>query len=206
MSRIGHMSRSDYVPNWICPEMACTEVVMSETSGASSTEQWRLVPDSKEPNFVNTAVAKLYSHVRISIVNKVAIFYEIVLIPHVCCSFRCTLSLYWQCVYVHARNSCPKRTEWSEQTNTMTNKAYHHVTFLNLYMDVVAPDPTLPLPTWPVSHCNVMFCRCNRRFQHQPMMPSRCSTASSVRTLRRWRSCLTRYNSGQRTALSRRTF
>ena len=35
---------------------------------------------------------------------KVAIFYGIVLIPLVSliCPFRCTLSLYWQCVYVHS--------------------------------------------------------------------------------------------------------
>ena len=42
---------------------------------------------------MSTSVAKVYSHFKVSNVNKVAIFYGIVLIPLVCCSFRCTLSL-----------------------------------------------------------------------------------------------------------------
>ena len=39
--------------------------------GDTSTEQWRLVPDSIEPNFVNTAFAKLgpNSHFKVSNVN-----------------------------------------------------------------------------------------------------------------------------------------
>ena len=60
------MSRSDYVPNLICSEVAFTEVFMFRNVRRASTEQWRLVPDSNEPNFVNTAVAKLYSHFKVS--------------------------------------------------------------------------------------------------------------------------------------------
>ena len=35
-------------------------------------------------------------------VNKVNMFYGIVLIDLASCSFRCTLSLYWQSVYLHS--------------------------------------------------------------------------------------------------------
>ncbi len=115
-------SRSDYVPNWMCPEMACVpKWSCPETSGAPSTEQWRLVPDSNEPIFINTAVAKLYSHFKVCNVNKVAIFYEIVLIPLVCCSFQCTLSLCWQCVYVHGVTAGQSELNEARATNKRTN-------------------------------------------------------------------------------------
>ena len=35
-------------------------------------------------------------------VNKLNIFYGMVLIQLLSCSFRCLLSLYWQCVYLHS--------------------------------------------------------------------------------------------------------
>ena len=67
---------------------------------------------------MSTSVAKVYSHFNVSTkVNKVAIFYGIVLISVLRCSFRCTLSLCRQCVSLceqHNTNSWPKRTEWSE--------------------------------------------------------------------------------------------
>ena len=66
-----------------------------------NTEQWRHVTDSNEPNFVNTSLAKV-SHFKLSNVNKVDIFHEMVLIELACSSFRCTLSLCLQCVYVHS--------------------------------------------------------------------------------------------------------
>ena len=135
------------LPNWICHEIACIVVVMSRNvwHPVHQTVQWRLIPDSNEPNFVNTAVAKLYSHFKVSNVSKVAIFYAIVLIPLVCCSFRYTFIIYWN---AFMRNSWPKRTEWNEDlihTNTMTNthpnSRYHHVTFLNRGRN----KPKLPL-------------------------------------------------------------
>ena len=73
------------IPKWSCPE----------TSGATSTEQRRRVPDGIEPNFVNTAVAKIMgpnSHFKLSKVTKRANLYGIVLFPRVC-FLRCTLSL-----------------------------------------------------------------------------------------------------------------
>ena len=50
--------------------------------------------------------------------NNVDIFYAIILIIQLeCCSFRCTLSLYyWQCVYVHrvtaAQNDLNEASKW----------------------------------------------------------------------------------------------
>ena len=104
-----NMYRIEYVPQWRVPKWSCPK-----TSVAHCTEQWRLVTDSNELNFVNMPVAKLYSHLKVFNVNKVAIGYGIVLIPLVYFPFRCTLSLYCQCVYVHIVKSCPQRTEWIE--------------------------------------------------------------------------------------------
>ena len=106
--------------------------------------QWWLVTDSNEPNFVNTAVAKLYSHFKVSNVNKVYNFYEIVLIPFVCCSSRCRLSSYivnaFMCMRVAAAQSELNEARISviytnTHPNTHPNHAYHHVTFLNLYIE-----------------------------------------------------------------------
>ena len=43
-------------------------------------------------------------------VNKVNIFYGIVLILVASCSFRCTLQLYWQCLYLHSVIEWPNLT------------------------------------------------------------------------------------------------
>ena len=79
-------SRSDYVPNWACPEVTMyrIEYVSKNVVHRSGhipkrpepPAQWRLVLVSKEPNFVTTAIAKLYAHFKVSNVNKVAIFPE----------------------------------------------------------------------------------------------------------------------------------
>ena len=60
----------------------------------------------------------------------VDICYGIVLFPLVCCFFRCTLSLYWQCVYVHSVTAGQGKLNEARVTNRRT--AYHHVTFLNI--------------------------------------------------------------------------
>ena len=55
-------------------------------------------------------------------VNKVTMFYCIVLILRASCSFWCTLSLYWQCDYLYSaivdKNELNKAKDW--QTNKLT--------------------------------------------------------------------------------------
>ena len=135
-------SRSVYVPNWACdvPKWLCTELNMSrngvyipkwscpETSGghgAPWTEQWRLVTDSNE-----RVGRKRISHFKVSNVNKVAIFYGIVLIPLVRMLFLfmytfiiLTMRLGAQC------NSCPK---WLKEARLAAKGEGNHVTFLNI--------------------------------------------------------------------------
>ena len=95
--------------------MACTEVVLCRNVRRARHSLNRIVATA-----MSTSVAKVYSHFKVSNGYKVAIFYGIVLIPIVCCSFRCTLSLLLTMRLCAQRNSCPKRTEWSDtlQTNT----------------------------------------------------------------------------------------
>ena len=71
------------------------------STALACTEQWRYVTDSNEPNFVNRSVTEV-SNFKVSNVNKVDIFYGMILLEFACSSFRCTLSFYWQCIDVHS--------------------------------------------------------------------------------------------------------
>ena len=66
-----------------------------------------------------------------------AIFYGIVLIPCVCCSCRCTLSLYnaftWTVSVKAGQSELNEARVRPEHMNAQT--PYHHATFLNLYID-----------------------------------------------------------------------
>ena len=69
-------------------------------------------------------------------VNKVHIFYGIVLIPLTCFSFQCTLSLYSQCVYVHSVTADESELDGTRiaQTPEQPNKVEgNNVTFLHLF-------------------------------------------------------------------------
>ena len=63
-------------------------------------------------------------------VNKVDIFCGIILIPLACSSFRCTLSLYYQCVYVHSITAA--QSEWACNKHLNNRAAYHHIEVYNL--------------------------------------------------------------------------
>ena len=58
--------------------------------------------------------------------NKVKTNYGIVLILVASCSFRWTLSFYWQCVYLHSV------VAWLGDENTLIRPKDNHVTFLKL--------------------------------------------------------------------------
>ena len=117
------MYRTEYVPKWRVPKWSCPE-----TSGAPWTEQWRLVTDSNEPKFVNMLVAKVYSHFKVSNVNKSRYFLRN-RINSIC---MLLLSMYtfiiltmWLCIVIQ-RSSCQKRTEWSEDLiHTHILKHFH---------------------------------------------------------------------------------
>ena len=77
---------------------------------ALRTEQWRSVTDQvitiEQAYVVTTIQATRESRwiprfAKVN-VNKCDIFYWIVFIQLACSSFRCTLSLYWQCINVHS--------------------------------------------------------------------------------------------------------
>ena len=68
---------------------------------------------------------------------KVNIFYGIVFIQLVYSSFRCILSWYWQCVYVHsvtaAQSELNEARIWHSRPHAHT---HIHVTFFNLYIGI----------------------------------------------------------------------
>ena len=80
------MSRSDYVPNWACPEMTMyTELNMSRSGVYLSCHVPKRParPALPEQNVgdssriaISTSVAKVYSHFKVSKGNKVTIFTE----------------------------------------------------------------------------------------------------------------------------------
>ena len=93
---------------------------------------------------MHTSVAKV-SPFKVSNVNKVFLRNGI---NWICMSF---LSIYTFIILTMRlcaqHNSWPKRTEWSEDliiTNTRT-AAHHHVTFLNLYLDIQS-NPAVIFP------------------------------------------------------------
>ena len=72
------MSRSDYVPNWACPEVTMYRI--------EDVPKWR-VPKWSCPETSGVAARCLMNR---SVATLSRYFYGIVLIPLVCCSFRCT--------------------------------------------------------------------------------------------------------------------
>ena len=54
-------------------------------------------------------------------------------------AFMCMRVTAAQSELSEARISVNERTPW--RTNTTTNNAFHHVTFLNLYIDLLSPAP-----------------------------------------------------------------
>ena len=68
-------------------------------------------------------------------------FSGMLLIELACSSFRCTLSLYWQCVYVPSATAGQSELNepriWAGNKHPNTRTPYHHVAFFNLYTDVL---------------------------------------------------------------------
>ena len=75
-------------------------------------------------------------------VNKVDIFYGIVLILLACCFFRCKLSLYWQCIYVQsvtaAQGELNEARIWHTHTHARTHARMHAHT--HTYIQIAEPS------------------------------------------------------------------
>ena len=71
------------------------------------------------------------------------------LIPHVCCCCRCTLSLYNAFMWTVGVKAGQSELNGAEHTSacTHTRTLYHHVAFLNWYIDVFSCNTNLSLGT-----------------------------------------------------------
>ena len=121
------MKSNELEPDWRLDRLSVRTVC---------TEQWRHVTDSNEPGFVSTPVAKVYSHFKVSNVNKVDIFVQN-RINSTCMLF---LSMYTFIILTMRlcaqANSCPKEVNEARVADTQTHGLHrnknNHVTFVNL--------------------------------------------------------------------------